>query len=108
MTEKRRGRPRKIKSNKAEMAIDLLKVIEKPVPINQETFNEAVERMIKEQNKVYWEDLAKKLENELQIVRLENEDLAKICVDRWEKIQDKDKIIKYLEDRIENLTIRSR
>jgi len=39
---------------------------------------------------------------------LENEDLAKICVDRWEKIQDKDKIIKYLEDRIEDLTIRSR
>jgi len=41
-------------------------------------------------------------------LRNENEDLAKICVDRWEKIQDKDKIIRYLESRIENLTIRSR
>ena len=88
MTEKRRGRPRK--------------------NINFETFNQAIEKMMIEEKKVDWEELAKKQENQMQVLRLENEDLAKICVDRWEKIQDKDKIIRYLESRIENLTIRSR
>jgi len=108
MTEKRRGRPRKIKNNKANMAIDLLKQMAIHVPINQETFNEAVEKMVAEDKKVDWEELAKKQENQMQVLRNENEDLAKICVDRWEKIQDKEKIIKYLEGRIEDLTIRSR
>jgi len=85
---KKRGRPRK--------------------GINFETFNQAIEKMMSEEKKVDWEELAKKQENQMQVLRLENEDLAKICVDRWETIQDKDKIIRYLESRIENLTIRSR
>jgi PHP family Zn ribbon phosphoesterase len=86
---KPRGRPRKTK-------------------IDFETFNQAIEKMMIEEKKVNWEELAKKQENQMQVLRNENEDLAKICVDRWEKIQDKEKIIKYLEGRIEDLTIRSR
>jgi hypothetical protein len=88
MTEKRRGRPKK-----HEYTI---------------SFSQAVDKMIAEDNKVDWEELAKKQENQMQVLRLENEDLAKICVERWETIQDKDKIIRYLEGRIEDLTIRSR
>jgi len=117
MTEKRRGR-KPVSKNKpktliaplgiAHHARQLLRDMQKEVPINKETFNQAIEKMMSEEKKVDWEELAKKQENQMQVLRLENEDLAKICVDRWETIQDKDKIIRYLESRIENLTIRSR
>jgi len=76
-------------------------------PPKKLTFSEAVDLMIAKDNEVNWQQVAKKQETELKIIRNENEDLAKICVERWVTIQDKEKIIKYLEGRIENLAIRS-
>lgn len=94
MTEqKRRGRPRK------NVAI--------PLEVKK-TFTDILKEMDEIDSRVDWEKVAKKQETELKIIRNENEDLAKICIERWETIQDKDKIIKYLEGRLENLAIRSR
>jgi hypothetical protein len=71
------------------------------------TFNEAVDQMIAQDDKVNWEKLAKKQETELKIVRGENDDLAKICVERWNEIEYLNKLVKYLEGRYEDLAIRS-
>lgn len=57
---------------------------------------------------VNWEEVAKKQETELKVLRDENDELARICVNRFEKINDYMKLVKYLEGRIEDLTIRGR
>ena len=57
---------------------------------------------------VDWESIAKKQETELKVLRDENDELARICVNRFEKINDYMKLVKYLEGRIEDLTIRGR
>jgi len=121
MNLKKRGRPRKVAAahNHIEEAIDLLKRSETPVPT--ETFNQALDRMdqeaaheaniqrlISERAPVHWEEVAQKQEMELNVLRQENEELARICVLRYEAIEDWKKIVKYLEGRIEDLTIRGR
>jgi len=121
MTLKKRGRPRKIAAaaNQIDNAIEMLKRVETPVPV--ETFNQALDRMdaeaaheaniqrlIQERSLVQWEEVAQKQEMELNVLRQENEELARICVLRHEAINDWKKIVKYLEDRIEDLTVRSR
>jgi len=116
-TKKRgRGRPRKIAAahNKIDDAIAMLKRIEKPAPVSfeqmeAEAAHEAnIQRLIAERAPVHWEEVAQKQEMELNVLRQENEELARICVQRWETIEDWKKLVKYLEGRIEDLTIRSR
>ena len=121
---KKRGRPRKIATaaNQIDNAIAMLKRAETPVPV--ETFNQAldrldeeaarqaheanIQRLISERAPVHWEEVAQKQEVELNVLRQENEELARICVQRWETIEDWKKLVKYLEGRVEDLTIRSR
>ena len=117
MTLKKRGRPSK--ASKAKEIMQMMEHIKKPVPV--ETFNQALDRMdaeaaheaniqrlIQERSLVQWEEVAQKQEMELSVLRQENEELARICVLRHEAINDWKKIVKYLEDRIEDLTVRSR
>ncbi len=117
MTLKKRGRPSK--ASKAKEIMQMMEHIKKPVPV--ETFNQALDRMdaedaheaniqrlIQERSLVQWEEVAQKQEMELNVLRQENEELARICVLRHEAINDWKKIVKYLEDRIEDLTVRSR
>ena len=117
LTKKRaRGRPRKIAAahNKIDDAIAMLKRIEKPAPVSfeqmeAEAAHEAnIQRLISERAPVHWEEVAQKQEVELNVLRQENEELARICVQRWETIEDWKKLVKYLEGRVEDLTIRSR
>jgi len=117
LTKKRgRGRPRKIAAahNKVDDAIAMLKRIEKPAPVSfeqmeAEAAHEAnIQRLIAERAPVHWEEVAQKQEMELNVLRQENEELARICVLRYEAIEDWKKIVKYLESRIEDLTVRSR
>lgn len=60
------------------------------------------ERMEKKTN---WEEIAKKQEIELKVYVEENEDLAKICISRWEEIQHLKYLVSYLEKRLENTTV---
>jgi len=121
LKQNKRGRPRKIATaaNQIDNAIEMLKRVETPVPV--ETFNQALDRMdaeaaheaniqrlIQERSLVQWEEVAQKQEMELNVLRQENEELARICVQRWETIEDWKKLVKYLEGRVEDLTIRSR
>ena len=114
---KKRGRPSK--ASKAKEIMQMMEHIKKPVPV--ETFNQALDRMdaeaaheaniqrlISERAPVHWEEVAQKQEVELNVLRQENEELARICVQRWETIEDWKKLVKYLEGRVEDLTIRSR
>ena len=111
-----RGRPRKIAAahNRIDDAIAMLKRVEKPEPISfeqmeAEAAHEAnIQRLISERAPVHWEEVAQKQEVELNVLRQENEELARICVQRWETIEDWKKIVKYLEGRLEDLTVRSR
>ena len=119
MTLKKRGRPSK--ASKAKEIMQMMEHIKKPVPV--ETFNQALDRMdeeaarqaheaniqrlINERAPVQWEEIAQRQEMELNVLRQENEELARICVQRWETIEDWKKLVKYLEGRVEDLTIRS-
>ncbi len=67
-----------------------------------------IQRMIEERASVHWEEVAQKQEVELQVLRQENEDLARICMTRYDAIEDWNKLVKYLEGRVEDLTVRSR
>ncbi len=117
---KKRGRPSK--ASKAKEIMQMMEHIKKPMPV--ETFNQALDRMdeeaarqaheaniqrlINERAPVQWEEIAQRQEMELSVLRQENEELARICVLRHETIEDWKKLVKYLEGRVEDLTIRSR
>jgi len=111
-TKKKRGRPSK--AAKAKELIEMMEHIKKPAPVSfdqmeAEAAHEAnIQRLISERAPVHWEEVAQKQEMELNVLRQENEELARICVQRWETIEDWKKLVKYLEGRVEDLTIRSR
>ena len=111
-TKKKRGRPSK--AAKAKELIEMMEHIKKPAPVSfdqmeAEAAHEAnIQRLISERAPVHWEEVAQKQEVELNVLRQENEELARICVQRWETIEDWKKLVKYLEGRVEYLTIRSR
>ena len=110
--KKKRGRPSK--AAKAREIIEMMEHIKKPAPVSfeqmeAEAAHEAnIQRLISERAPVHWEEVAQKQEVELSVLRQENEELARICVQRWETIEDWKKLVKYLEGRVEDLTIRSR
>ena len=111
-TKKKRGRPSK--AAKAKELIEMMEHIKKPAPVSfdqmeAEAAHEAnIQRLISERAPVHWEEVAQKQEVELNVLRQENEELARICVQRWETIEDWKKLVKYLEGRVEDITIRSR
>ena len=108
--KKKRGRPSK--AAKAKEIIEMMEHIKKPASVSFEQMEAAheanIQRLISERAPVHWEEVAQKQEVELNVLRQENEELARICVQRWETIEDWKKLVKYLEGRVEDLTIRSR
>jgi hypothetical protein len=56
-------------------------------------------------SEINWEEIAKKQETQLNVYITENDDLAKVCVQRWEEIQHLKYLITYLERRLENATV---
>jgi sugar-specific transcriptional regulator TrmB len=52
-----------------------------------------------------WETIAKKQEERLSAYISENEELAKICIMRWEEIQHLKYLVKYLEGRHEDTSV---
>jgi len=112
--KKKRGRPSK--AAKAKELIEMMEHIKKPALVSFDQMEEEaraaheanIQRLIAERAPVHWEEVAQKQEMELNVLRQENEELARICVLRYEAIEDWKKIVKYLESRIEDLTVRSR
>jgi hypothetical protein len=52
-----------------------------------------------------WELIARKQEDRLKAYIAENEELAKICIMRWEEIQNLKYLIKYLEGKHEDSSV---
>jgi hypothetical protein len=99
MTTKKRGRPAGTK-NKA--------TLEKEI---RELFNPADDfaRALKEWDRIDaqtdWEVIAKKQEERLTAYIAENEELASICIMRWEEIQHLKYLVKYLEGKHEDSSV---
>ena len=62
-----------------------------------------IQRLISERAPVHWEEVAQKQEVELSVLRQENEELARICIQRYEEIDKWKFVIKYLEKQIADL-----
>jgi hypothetical protein len=57
------------------------------------------------ENQVNWEDVAKKQEQTINVYKIENEELAKICKQRWAEIEHLKYLITYLERKLEDASI---
>jgi hypothetical protein len=87
---KKRGRPPKVATNQEAAAAF-------------KAHEENIQRMIEERKTVHWEEVASKQELEISVLRMENEELARICVQRYEEIDKWKFVIKYLEKQIADL-----
>jgi hypothetical protein len=63
------------------------------------------DRMEAESNKTDWETIAKKQEDRLKAYIAENEELAKICIMRWEEISHLKYLVTYLERKNEDSSV---
>jgi hypothetical protein len=109
MTIKKRGRPLGIKNKKPipeelrKLTENITKSFVSPSDF-QKTLNEW-DCMEAESNKTDWETIAKKQEDRLKAYIAENEELAKICVMRWEEIQHLKYLVTYLERKNEDSSV---
>ena len=76
-------------------------------PPKKLTFNEVVDKMVAEDNKVNWQDVAKRQETELSYAHAHNEKLMDKVKELEIRLNKSLVIIVYLEGKVENLTIRS-
>jgi len=94
---KKRGRPAKATQQEVDAAFDQMEQ-------DARAAHEAnIQRLIAERAPVHWEEVAQKQEVELSVLRQENEELARICVQRYEEIDKWKFVIKYLEKQIADL-----
>jgi hypothetical protein len=98
MTIKKRGRPvgsknkvliLKDKNNRSEIS----------------NFAETLEKWDRMAAETDWEIIAKKQEDRLKAYIAENDELAKICVMRWEEIQHLKYLVTYLERKNEDSSV---
>ena len=89
MTIKKRGRP--IGLNKNPIAID--------------DFAQTLQEWDELDKQVDWEEVAKKQETKLKAYIDENDELAKICIMRWEEIQHLKYLVTYLEGKHEDSSV---
>lgn len=117
MTIKKRGRPVGVKnkpktivkrSNIDDFAAMLKESNKKLKTYKPASFQDTLkewDRLDAESNTTDWELIAKKQEDRLQAYILENEELAKICVMRWEEIQHLKYLVTYLERKNEDSSV---
>ena len=101
MTIKKRGRPVGVK-NKATIAKEIREFLN-PVDDFKKTLDEW--DRLEQQSNTDWELIAHKQEDRLKAYIAENEELAKICMMRWEEIQHLKYLITYLERKNENSSV---
>jgi hypothetical protein len=99
MTIKKRGRPAGSKNKKPVLSI--YKKGMDPISDFQKTLNEWDQM----EDKTDWELIAIKQEDRLKAYIAENEELAKICVMRWEEIQHLKYLVTYLERKNEDSSV---
>jgi hypothetical protein len=72
---------------------------------NIDDFSKTLMEWDEMEKQVDWEAVAKKQEGKLMSYMAENEELANICIARWEEIQHLKYLIKYLEGKHEDSSI---
>lgn len=90
MTVKKRGRPVGSKNKK---------VVKR---VNIDSFAKTLKEWDELEKKVNWEEVAKKQESKLSAYIQENDQLATICIERWQEIQHLKYLVAYLESRNAN------
>ena len=75
----------------------------KPNPISD--FQKTLAEWDRMENQVNWEEVVKRQENVINVYKVENEDLAKICKQRWDEIEHLKYLITYLERKLEDASI---
>lgn len=96
MTTKKRGRPVGSK-NKSKL----------PDVYPSGSFEDVIKAWDQqdEQDRTDWELIAKKQEERLKAYIAENDELAQICIMRWEEIQHLKYLVKYLEGKHEDSSV---
>jgi hypothetical protein len=98
---KKRGRPRGTKNK--------IKVVTLSDKDNRNDsisdFQKTLEKWDCMENQVNWEEITKKQENVINIYKVENEELAKICKQRWAEIEHLKYLITYLERKLEDASV---
>jgi hypothetical protein len=106
MTIKKRGRPANpLVIKQSDIVREKIKNF---TPKEQDDFMktlQAWDRMEEEATKIEWESIAKKQEERINLYIAENEELAQICIKRWEEIQHLKYLVKYLEGRHEDSSV---
>jgi hypothetical protein len=104
MTTKKRGRPVGSK-NRDYSSLGLAKAIK---PFQKDVVSE-FQKTLNEwdlmESQVNWEEIAKKQEGVINTYQVENEELANICIQRWNEIEHLKYLVSYLEKRIENAAV---
>ena len=96
MTIKKRGRPLGVK-NKPKTHI-----VKRS---NIKSFSETLKEWDDKEAQNNWELIAKKQEERLKAYIAENDELAQICIMRWEEIQHLKYLVKYLEGKHEDTSV---
>jgi hypothetical protein len=106
MTIKKRGRPVGSKNKKitpAQMHKAAKLIAKSSNPIND--FAKTLKEWDEMEAQTNWELIAKKQEERLSAYIAENEELANICVMRWEEIQHLKYLVSYLEGKNEDSSV---
>lgn len=78
-------------------------------PPGSKSFEETLEEWDKAEQellkKVDWEAVARKQEEKLRAYMIENDELAQICISRWEEIQHLKYLVSYLEGKHEDSSV---
>jgi hypothetical protein len=94
--KKKRGRPVGSKSKPKK------RVVKRS---NIDSFSKTLDEWDKLEDAVDWKAVAHKQEQKLKAYMEENDDLAKICISRWEEIQHLKYLVKYLEGKHEDSSV---
>jgi len=101
---RKRGRPVGSTKKQRDLKAELLAEVERnPSIVN--SFAETLKAWDEMEAQVNWEDIAKKQEIKLKAYIDENDELAKICIMRWEEIQHLKYLVKYLEGKHEDSSV---
>ena len=103
---KKRGRPVGSKNKKptpAQMHKAAAKIAKSPNPIDD--FAKTLQAWDEMEAQTNWELIARKQEERLAAYIAENEELAKICIMRWEEIQHLKYLVSYLEGKNEDSSV---
>jgi hypothetical protein len=87
------------------MKSKLSRILKKPVVNPIDDFSKTLKQWDEMEAQTDWESIAKKQEERIKMYINENEELARICIMRFEEIQHLKYLVTYLEGRNEDSSV---